>query len=82
MTVSSRFNIRLKHHLILLIVIGVLLTAFIKLIPGDDLKYLWSMGTGYVSIILLAGTLLIGPINVWAKRVNPVSTDLRRDVGI
>lgn len=82
MTVSSRFNIRLKHHVILLLVTGGLLTAFIKLIPGDDLKYLWSMGTGYVSIILLAATLLIGPINVWTKKVNPVSTDLRRDVGI
>ncbi len=40
------------------------------------------MGTGYVSIILLAATLLIGPINIYTKRVNPVSTDLRRDVGI
>lgn len=82
MTVSSRFSIRLKHHLMLLIGIGVLLTAFIQLIPGDDLKYLWSMGTGYVSIILLGITLLIGPINVYTKKVNPISTDLRRDVGI
>ncbi len=40
------------------------------------------MGTGYVSIILLAITLLIGPLNIYAKRLNPVSTDLRRDVGI
>lgn len=40
------------------------------------------MGTGYVSIILLAITLLIGPINIYKMRANPVSTDLRRDVGI
>jgi sulfoxide reductase heme-binding subunit YedZ len=79
---SPRFKVRLKHHFTLLIVTGVLLFLFIRLIPGDDVKYLWSMATGYVSIILLAGTLLIGPFNVYKKRLNPVSTDLRRDIGI
>lgn len=79
---TGRFKIRMKQHLTILLVVGVLLTLFIKLIPGDDLKYLWSMSTGYVSIILLAFTLLIGPINIYNKRSNPVSTDLRRDVGI
>ncbi len=40
------------------------------------------MSTGYVSIILLGITLLIGPINIYTKRPNPMSSDLRRDVGI
>jgi len=40
------------------------------------------MATGYVSIILLALSLLIGPFNLYTKRLNPVSSDLRRDVGI
>jgi sulfoxide reductase heme-binding subunit YedZ len=31
---------------------------------------------------MLAGTLLLGPLNVLRARPNPVSTDLRRDVGI
>src|SRR6218665_2801786 len=79
---SPRFKVRLKHHFTLLIVTGVLLFLFIRLIPGDDVKYLWSMATGYVAIILLAGTLLIGPFNVYKKRLNPVSTDQRRDIGI
>lgn len=82
MILTPRFRTRAKHHAILLIITGALLFIVIKSIPGDDLKYLWSMGTGYVSIMLLAITLLIGPINVYAKRLNPVSTDLRRDVGI
>ncbi len=82
MNVSARFKTRLKHHILLILIIGVLLVAFIKSIPGDDVKYLWSMATGYVSIILLAVTLLIGPVNIYVKRLNPVSTDLRRDVGI
>ncbi len=79
---SPRFKVRLKHHFTLLIVTGLLLFLFIRLIPGGDVKYLWSMATGYVAIILLAGTLLIGPFNVYKKRLNPVSTDLRRDIGI
>ena len=40
------------------------------------------MATGYVSIILLAITLLIGPFNMYLKKPNPVSNDLRRDAGI
>lgn len=79
---SPRFKVRLKHHFTLLIATGLLLFLFIRLIPGDDVKYLWSMATGYVAIILLAGTLLIGPFNVYKKLLNPVSTDLRRDIGI
>jgi len=79
---SARLKVRLKHHSMLLIATGVLLFLFIRLIPGDDVKYLWSMATGYVAIILLAGTLLIGPFNVYKKSLNPVSTDLRRDIGI
>ena len=41
-----------------------------------------ALGTGYVSLILLAVTLLIGPINLLRKRKNPVNINLRRDIGI
>ena len=40
------------------------------------------MATGYTSIILLAATLMIGPMNLIKKRNNPVSSNLRRDIGI
>jgi sulfoxide reductase heme-binding subunit YedZ len=82
MILSTRFKTRAKHHAILITATGLLLLTFIKLIPGDDLKYLGSMATGYVSIILLAITLLIGPFNMYLKKPNPVSNDLRRDTGI
>jgi sulfoxide reductase heme-binding subunit YedZ len=82
MKVTQRFTSRLTHHLVLVLITGLLLIALVKCIPGDDKKYLWSMGTGYTSIILLTVTLLIGPLNIYNKRLNPVSTDLRRDVGI
>lgn len=40
------------------------------------------MSTAYVSLLLLGMTLLTGPLNVLRKQRNPVSTDLRRDIGI
>jgi sulfoxide reductase heme-binding subunit YedZ len=40
------------------------------------------MATGYVGLALLVLALAIGPWNVLRGRPNPVSTDLRRDVGI
>jgi sulfoxide reductase heme-binding subunit YedZ len=38
--------------------------------------------TGYISIFLLVLSLLIGSINLILKRKNPISTYLRRDIGI
>jgi len=41
-----------------------------------------SMATGYTSVVLIGWALLIGPWRVLRGRSAPVSTDLRRDVGI
>ncbi len=41
-----------------------------------------SFATAYTALALLLWTLLIGPWNLLCKRRTPVSTDLRRDVGI
>jgi sulfoxide reductase heme-binding subunit YedZ len=40
------------------------------------------MATGYVALLLLAQTLSLGAWNFIRGRVNPVSSDLRRDTGI
>jgi sulfoxide reductase heme-binding subunit YedZ len=40
------------------------------------------MATAYVSLALLVATLAPGPINLLRRQPNPVSTDLRRDLGI
>jgi sulfoxide reductase heme-binding subunit YedZ len=42
----------------------------------------FTVATGYVGLGLLAATLLLGPANLLLGRRNPVSTYLRRDVGI
>lgn len=41
-----------------------------------------SFATAYAGLILLAIAMAIGPVNVLRRKPNPVSTDLRRDVGI
>jgi methionine sulfoxide reductase heme-binding subunit len=49
---------------------------------GRQLVYRLSMATGYVSVVLIAWAMLIGPWRVRRGRPAPASTDLRRDIGI
>jgi len=41
-----------------------------------------SFATAYPAMVLLAATLLVGPWSLIRKKPNPVSSDLRRDIGI
>ncbi len=41
-----------------------------------------SVGLGYVSLVYLVASLLIGPLYLARQRRNPVNLYLRRDVGI
>lgn len=76
---SSR---RLYHHAALGLLSAMLLVGLYYALESPDAKYKWSMSTAYVSLLLLGGTLLTGPLNVLHRQRNPVSTDLRRDIGI
>ena len=69
----------------------VVLTALTAI--GGGLVHLWwpsdqpttqelSLLLGYTSLVALGVTLALGPLNVLARRPNPRSTDLRRDVGL
>jgi len=49
---------------------------------SSQVMFRLSMATGYTSVALIGWALLIGPWRVWRGRSAPVSTDLRRDVGI
>ncbi len=48
----------------------------------DDLFYILTIGFGYVCLVLLVISLVIGPIKLLWQRRNPVNIYLRRDVGI
>jgi len=50
--------------------------------PTADLTEVMTIGTGYLGILLMAITLIIGTINLFRKRRNPVNIDIRRDIGI
>jgi len=50
--------------------------------PCKDFITRASFATAYPALVLLAATLLIGPWNWLRNRPNPVSSDLRRDLGI
>ena len=73
---------RLVRHALL--AVGSSLATFVVFhgMAPDDPRFRLSMATAYVSLTLLVVTLLLGPLNVLRDRPNPVSTNLRRDVGI
>lgn len=60
--------------------LGVLALTAVLASPSANSR--WSMATAYVSLALWVVTLAIGPLRLLRGRPNPVSTDLRRDIGI
>jgi methionine sulfoxide reductase heme-binding subunit len=80
---SPRLRRRLvRHHLVLALASAMALVLLVWLVPSNDPKFRWSMATAYVGLALLGLSLATGPLNVVRGRPNPVSTDLRRDIGI
>ena len=72
----------LRHHLVLAIICSAVLLILYSSVHSDDVKFRWSLTTGYVGLGLLGATLITGALNVLRNQRNPVSTDLRRDLGI
>jgi len=73
---------RLRRLLLLAAVAVAVTLAFFPLLPGRPVTDCLSMGTAYAGLLFLAAALLIGPFNVLRGLPNPVSTYLRRDIGI
>ncbi len=72
----------LCHHLPLAFACGASLFTLYSAVRSDRWAFRLSLATGYVGLALLGATLLTGALNVLRDRRNPVSTDLRRDMGI
>ena len=80
---QKRLRLRLlKHHLPLGVIAAISAAALYVTRPYSDVISKASFATAYPALALLAATLLIGPLNLLRRRPNPVSSDLRRDVGI
>jgi sulfoxide reductase heme-binding subunit YedZ len=72
----------IQHHLPL--ALGTIATTAILYAtrPYRDWIARASFATAYPALLLLGATLWIGPWNLLRSRRTPVSTDLRRDIGI
>jgi sulfoxide reductase heme-binding subunit YedZ len=51
-------------------------------VPYADVNYVLTIGCGYLALIWIMLSLVIGPFKLFARRRNPVNINLRRDVGI
>jgi sulfoxide reductase heme-binding subunit YedZ len=72
----------LRHHLPLLLLSTASAATLYYTCPYPDVLTRLSFSTAYPAIALLSLTLLTGPWNVLLKRGNPISSDLRRDIGV
>ncbi|CAN5406834.1 hypothetical protein BH10ACI4_BH10ACI4_06000 [soil metagenome] len=74
---------RLIHHHLPLLVASFFTTGVLYFTrPYPDVISRASFATAYPALILVASTLATGPWNILWRRRNPVSSDLRRDIGI
>jgi len=72
----------LRHHSGLALITAASMSGFCFLLSSNDPITKWSMGTAYVSLVLLATTLITGPIYMLRGLPLSPSTGFRRDVGI
>ena len=75
----SRRSKRLQHHVALAATALVTLAA-VEVTSSKASTF--SIATAYLALFLYAVSFSLGPLNVIRRRPNPVSTDLRRDIGI
>lgn len=79
---NRRFRCRLVHHVLIGLGTVALTVVFMRLFPKRDFISQVSIGTAYPALFLTAAAMLLGPFNVLWGKPNPVSFDLRRDLGI
>jgi sulfoxide reductase heme-binding subunit YedZ len=73
---------RIKRHLWLALLAFAIVSLAYTATPPPDVRHRASMATAYAGLVFLCWSLWLGPWNVLRRRPNPVSFDLRRDIGI
>ena len=81
---ARRVRLRLiRHYVPLLTLTGLATLALTMWAASPSLAYRLSLATAFAGLVLFGVSLVIGPLGLlWRGRLLPVSTDLRRDVGI
>jgi sulfoxide reductase heme-binding subunit YedZ len=82
MASSQYWRHRLARQVLLAVCAVCVVAGVYWLTPPPDVRHRLSMGSAYAALLFLAVTLWLGPWNVLRHNPNPVSFDLRRDVGI
>ena len=78
----NRLQRTYRRHSVLAGVSAVGLVGLAALLPLGSVFHRWGVASAYTALAFLAATLLVGPLNVWLDRRNPVSNDVRRDLGL
>ncbi len=73
---------RIRHNLVIALFALILGLVIGVLFPSKEVRPHFSVSTAYVSLGCVALSLMLGPLNLLRNRPNPVSSDLRRDLGI
>ena len=73
---------RFRRHFLLGSLSAALSVGIYSLLTSPDALFKMSMASAYAGLAFLSGSVILGPWNVLRNRPNPVSTDLRRDLGI
>jgi sulfoxide reductase heme-binding subunit YedZ len=79
---NSYWSRRCLRHVLLALAPGIISASVYAALPPPDIRQRLSLASAYCAFFYLAASLAIGPYRVWRKRPNPVSFDLRRDLGI
>lgn len=79
-SLKNRFKIYYLPMLVISIIFCLIFYIFWK--PTLPVIPFITYTSGYLSIFILAVSLLLGPINLILRRKNPISTYIRRDIGI
>ena len=82
MTLSRYWTRRITRHTLLGLAATTLTVLGYFASPPPDFRHRLSMGAAYAGIAFLVACLWLGPWNLLRRRPNPVSSDLRRDLGI
>ncbi|MEP7131491.1 MAG: hypothetical protein ABI770_10215 [Sphingomicrobium sp.] len=72
----------LRHHLPLGVAALGCGALLYRSAPSPDLIERLSFASAYPALVLIAATLLIGPLKLIGRKRLPVTIDLRRDIGI
>jgi sulfoxide reductase heme-binding subunit YedZ len=73
---------RFERHFALAEAAGAIVCFAYAATPPPDVRHRLSMATAYAGLMFLSASLWLGPWNVLRQRPNPLSFDLRRDIGI